>query len=336
MKFLYNIIRLVLLFVVINIAGSFCWPLAAYLTKQDIGILCYWVSGTVFTIGLIWLIISIIKKQSKRFPLWTIAIAFSLLSSRDKCYGENDRYIGEYIEYSEYVEAKWPNIHGIADKFGKKIIEPKFAWILQIFSNRHGAKMFVGVEQHQITNDSVYSLSENTFNLYLYDDDGMLNKIVKVENSKYENITELIENEYGKILYDFSTYALHESTDAETRIRKTQDTEKQDGNNLTEFADEKVNKVSNDEKERYDENQRQEVKEVVVRHVHEKQQVWKERWKPCISCDPNRKGRCNNCHGQGGYYIGNIYNMCGACSGTGACPWCEGRGEIMETYSVWE
>lgn len=309
---LYNIIKLVLLYVVINIAGRFLWPFAAYLTNQDIGILCYWVSGTVFAVGLIWLIISLIKKQSKRFPLWTIAIACSFLSccftTINERYGENTHYIGEFIKYSEYEKDKWPNTHGIADRFGKKIIEPNFAWILQIFSNKHGAKMFVGVEQHCIENDSVPSLSENTFDLYLYDADGMLNKIVKVENSKYENITELIENEYGKILYDFSGYGyLHKETNAYTRIHKVENTGKIEVDRLTEVTDDKATKVCNDEEERYDENDKQEVEEVVVRHMHEKQQVWKERWNPCISCDPNRKGRCNNCHGQGGYYIGNIY-----------------------------
>lgn len=71
-------------------------------------------------------------------------------------------------------------------------------------------------------------------------------------------------------------------------------------------------------------------------HTRQAQQVWKERWKPCISCDPDRKGRCNQCHGRGYYYIGNIHNICTSCNGTGACVWCGGRGEIKETYSVWE
>ena len=61
--------------------------------------------------------------------------------------------------------------------------------------------------------------------------------------------------------------------------------------------------------------------------------MWKERWKPCISCD---RGKCRQCHGQGGYYIGDIYCICTSCNGTGACVWCGGRGEIMETYSTWE
>lgn len=71
-------------------------------------------------------------------------------------------------------------------------------------------------------------------------------------------------------------------------------------------------------------------------HVHEPRQVWKERWNPCTACDPNRPGKCNLCHGQGGYYIGNIFNVCGSCGGTRACYLCGGRGQIMETYSVWE
>lgn len=65
-------------------------------------------------------------------------------------------------------------------------------------------------------------------------------------------------------------------------------------------------------------------------------QVWKERWRICTACDPNRKGYCNNCHGQGGYYIGNIFNVCGVCGGGRSCPMCMGRGEIKETYSTWE
>ncbi|MDE7431013.1 MAG: hypothetical protein K2N34_03745, partial [Lachnospiraceae bacterium] len=71
-------------------------------------------------------------------------------------------------------------------------------------------------------------------------------------------------------------------------------------------------------------------------HTRQVQQVWKDRWKPCISCDPDRKGRCKQCHGRGYYYIGNIHNICTSCNGTGACVWCGGRGEIKETYSVWE
>ena len=69
---------------------------------------------------------------------------------------------------------------------------------------------------------------------------------------------------------------------------------------------------------------------------HQQRQVWKERWRPCTACDPNRKGYCRYCHGQGGSYIGNIYNVCGICGGTGSCTMCGGRGEIKETYSTWE
>lgn len=69
---------------------------------------------------------------------------------------------------------------------------------------------------------------------------------------------------------------------------------------------------------------------------HQSRQVMKERWRPCISCDPDRKGRCSNCHGRGGYYIGNIMNICVSCNGTGVCVWCQGRGEIKEVYTEWE
>lgn len=69
---------------------------------------------------------------------------------------------------------------------------------------------------------------------------------------------------------------------------------------------------------------------------HQQRQVWKERWRNCTACDPDRRGYCRNCHGRGGYYIGNIYNVCGICGGTGSCTMCGGRGEYKETYSTWE
>ena len=69
---------------------------------------------------------------------------------------------------------------------------------------------------------------------------------------------------------------------------------------------------------------------------HQQRQVWKERWRNCTACDPDRRGYCRNCHGRGGYYIGNIFNVCGICAGTGSCTMCGGRGEYKETYSTWE
>lgn len=69
---------------------------------------------------------------------------------------------------------------------------------------------------------------------------------------------------------------------------------------------------------------------------HQQRQVWKERWRNCTACDPDRRGYCRNCHGRGGYYIGNIFNVCGICGGTGSCTMCGGRGEYKETYSTWE
>ena len=69
---------------------------------------------------------------------------------------------------------------------------------------------------------------------------------------------------------------------------------------------------------------------------HQQRQVWKERWRNCTACDPDRRGYCRNCHGRGGYYIGNIFNFCGICAGTGSCTMCGGRGEYKETYSTWE
>ena len=334
--FMKPFLKIACLFVVIYLLGQTLWPFLSYLTGIDIGVLIYWITFIGCIMGLSTLIFAIIRKTKKTIALWIIICSLSCipcLSYIYDCYGENGRFIGDYMEYCRYDEMKWPNVHGIVNKWGRKIIDPRFAWVVQIFSNKSKTKMFVGIQRHQIENETDPSLSENTFDLYFFDEDCILNNTVKIEDSKYENIMELIENEYGNILYDFDRYG-HNFTDSETRIRKDGRGESHVVNQEGSVEEQETDgqKITED-KEEYDV---MESKDVEVSHVHQKQQVWKERWNPCISCDPNRKGRCNNCHGQGGYYIGNIYSMCGCCNGTGACPWCGGRGEILETYSVWE
>lgn len=64
-------------------------------------------------------------------------------------------------------------------------------------------------------------------------------------------------------------------------------------------------------------------------HEPQPHTIYEEVWIPCMTCHGD--GKCTNCNGNGGYYIGNYYNVCGVCNGTGCCPWCGGRGQQMET-----
>lgn len=78
----------------------------------------------------------------------------------------------------------------------------------------------------------------------------------------------------------------------------------------------------------------QDTKQHQESHQHYEPQphtVYEDVWFPCLTCHGD--GKCTNCNGRGGYYIGAYYNVCGVCNGTGCCPWCGGRGQQKETRS---
>lgn len=326
------IVKAVFLFIAVNILGFFIWPYASYLTGCDIGILCYWVSAVVALFGLILFFIAYIRKRSKKKSLWIIMLACAIFSSVWTIlnrYGENGNFVGEYIEFSKYEDRKYPNINGLADKFGREFIEPQYDCILKVFSNDKESYIYVGVESHIAKEDSMVDGDETdfySFILHLHDEDGKLKKIENITESDCDYIKDYIEKHIGKITDEYG-YCLHD------RMIKTVTQGDLTPKSLTKNSQKAKSEEKNVMPAMGQNDNEKDVKEVVVRHVHEKQQVWKERWKPCISCD---RGKCRQCHGQGGYYIGNIYNICTSCNGTGACVWCNGRGEIMETYSTWE
>lgn len=200
------ILKAIILFITVNIVGLFVWPYASYLTGCDIGILCYLVSASTAIIGLILLIISFIKKQSKEKALWVIITSFALYSccfvTIYNKYGENGHFVGEYIEISKYDENRWPNIYGLANKFGHEFIEPKYDWIMKVFINDKKSYIYIGVESHMVKKDSIVdgnSINFYTHVLYLYDEDGKLQEIENIIESDCDNVKDYVNKHIGKI-----------------------------------------------------------------------------------------------------------------------------------------
>ncbi len=338
MKTTLVVIKFVLLLVLINIAGRFLWPYLAFVTGSDI-LLCYYISGIVALSGIVLLIIAFIMKQSKTCALWIIATACALFSSCFisifKPYNKGGHYIDNYIVFKETKAGMEPNTHGLADKFGCEFIAPHYNWIVKAFDKKDSESIYIGIKSKEVPTekeDSVDSIGSNpdyyTFKLHLHNEEGKLKKTIDVTESDCDFIDEHIEKHIGEILETYSYVSILKS---KMRILKSKQANNETENEIAshseeEYTDEEYETSNSDDDE-------EETTEIVVKHVREPQQVWKQRWKPCISCD---RGKCGQCHGQGGYYIGDYYNACTSCYGTGACIWCEGRGEIMETYSVWE
>lgn len=333
--FTKNFVKVLLLFIAVNIAGMFLWPYFSYLTGYDIGILCYGCSAVVALFGMILFIDACIRKRSKRISLWTIALACALFSTTGRIcdrYGDKGDFVGEYIRiYNTDKDREYPNVTGLADKFGCEFIEPQYDCVMKVFSNDKASYIYVGGKSHLAKRDSMVdgdNVNFYSFVLYLHDEHGKLKSIKNITESDCDDIDDYIEKHIGKITDRYGSFV--DERMIKTIVQVDTTLEAMDDDCQEVVAEENDVELATSEA---DNENDEEVKEVVVRHVHERQQVWKQRWRPCISCD---RGKCKLCHGQGGYYIGDMYNFCMSCSGTGACALCDGRGEIMETYSTWE
>ena len=240
-----------------------------------------------------------------------------------KRYGHNSIYIGDFIGI--YSDTNIPNNWGLADKFGCTFIEPKYDFIVKVFEDKTSSYIYIGIKSNLIEGDSLVGDKNIEFyshDLCLFDKDGVLQKILSVDKGDCNYINDYIEKHIGKIT---EQYWGGQNYSRMIKDISELSTDNWDSNNEIEGGVSELESTN----DQYNKGIRQSEKN----NMREKKQVWKERWKPCISCD---SGKCRECHGQGGFYIGDIYNLCGSCGGSRICRWCNGRGEVLETYSTWE
>lgn len=67
-----------------------------------------------------------------------------------------------------------------------------------------------------------------------------------------------------------------------------------------------------------------------TQQVYTPEYGYRDVWVQCTYCGGS--GKCQICHGQGGYYNGNYYNMCMGCMGTKVCPVCQGKTGYFEKH----
>lgn len=247
-------------------------------------------------------------------------INFSQYSIKDDCVN------GVYAFWNRYNSND--NSYGLMDKFGSIVVEPIYGKIVRVFSNDREDFVIVGVKRN----------GKSFFVLHIYDEKYRVLREVVVKESCYGNITAHIENEIGSIS---SVYADWYFTDGEklkeassrppkidlSRKKVDRNFEQEDAvrDNVIEHK-ERVDR--SDSKPQVSERQKSESHE-----THVPQEVMKERWRPCTACD---RGKCRQCNGRGYYYNVDMRMSCLICNMTGRCPYCEGRGETIEFYSVWE
>lgn len=218
------------------------------------------------------------------------------------------------------------------DKFGSVVVnQDYYSLLVRVFSNDREEFVIVGAIRYK-KND------RNTFTLYIYDDECRMLKTVDVKESCHGNIYDHILNEIGPIeveyisCWDRGYYELKEVSYSPPKIdlskKKADGYFSQDGAGRDKEIEHESSVKRSGSKLQASGTQKSESRE-----THVPQEVWKEHWKPCTACD---RGKCRQCNGRGSYYIGDMHTLCQSCNMTGMCPWCEGRGETLEFYRVWE
>ena len=327
----------ILLVTVLVIAiGKYLWPFLSYLFGVKIKLLHTIICSILALIGVVSFFI---KRTNKVIGIGLIIIAsalwFSYFINRERFDVYPQEYRGDYMEFSD-PSKKYINHYGLVNKYGQEFIAPRYAVLLKVFDKTAQKDVFIGIQYYKFSRAEADSIMEakglNTndknidnrsqvkeIKITSFSLSGERNNVKTIDKMCCGGIEEYISKHIGEIVVRYSDIWLF-SGQSFSCIKTSHDEDDINSSNSTLDI---VNVAEVDDNS--SEN-----------HNNQRQQVWKERWKPCISCNPNRKGFCNNCHGEGGYYIGNIFNVCGVCGGARACPVCGGRGEIKETYSTWE
>lgn len=321
------VFKFVLLFVLVYILGQRLWPFFAYLTGVEmifLRYLCYYTSIIIFTIGLIWLIISSIKRSNTRIPSYLITISCAIFLSFftiKKYYEKHGRYVGEYIKLCDKSSYRY----GLANKFGVEFIEPKYKGVVKAFETKSKEYVYIGIDKNSEKTDTIDNKPAYYYSyvLYLHDEDGDMKQIIDIKENDCDHIDEYIEKYIGKVI---ENYGYHFAFNA--YMLKTENEHTKKDSEYTE-TDNKMN-TSNQESE----------EEVIIRHVHESSEysgpeyATRDVWVDCMEC--HGTGKCKYCQGTGKCWYGNSYEDCVTCHGSTNCQICYGtRGHYeKQTYQI--
>lgn len=336
-------ILILLVFALIIAIGKYFWPFTSYLLGIDIELASKSLCFIFALVGILIVVSSLLRKKDNKivgiyFIIIACALGVSYFINIERFDVTPQYYRGDYMAFSD-PSKKWINQHGLINKYGQEIIAPHYATLLKAFDKKNNRDVIIGIQYYRYSKSEVDSIitareldSKEVDNrcqvkevkLTIFSLNGERNDVRVINEMCCKDMEEYINKHIGEIINLYlDLWWCPEEDFLCIKKEHDEDNLKSDAKSDTEFSE---NSTAEDKGNTNSSNN----------YTTPKQQVWKERWIPCTSCDPNRKGFCNNCHGEGGYYIGNIFNVCGICGGTRACPICGGRGEIKENYSTWE
>ena len=338
---MFKIISLVLVF----LFGNYFWHLLSYYTGLNIQISSFGLTVVIAVIGIILLIISFVKGESKSTSLYLIGIACAFFASYAKnvVYERfsNDCYQDGYLLFHEYEEDSWPNIHGLVDKYGKEFIRPRYSAILKVFDQKRKKDFFVGIsvfyykkakadsiiqaiggDTENINGDyQICSFSVTTFSL-----EGERLDYSTITTMECKDLEEYVFKNIGDILVDYN-HELYSYDEKEFFcIRKTFNSDNEEN-----AEDETAKEIYSTEEPSQEENVEQNQPNNNVNQVRSASPEYETRevWVDCMDC--RGTGQCSTCHGNGwcvSTWSNGDYNetyKCIVCHGSGRCQMCYGN-----------
>lgn len=337
---MFKIISLILVF----LFGNYFWHLLSYYTGLNIQITSFGLTVAIAIIGIILLIISFVKNESKSTSLYLIGIACAFFA----CYAKNvvyerfsnDCYQDGYLLFHEYEEDSWPNIHGLVDKYGKEFIKPRYDVILKVFDKKRKKDVFVGISvfyykeaeadsiiqvrggdtENIHDDDQICSFSVTTFSL-----DGERLDYNTITTMDCKDMEEYVFKHIGDILVDYSDKFYVYDEEAFFCIRETSNSDNEENS-----EDEITEEIYSTEEPSQEENVEQNQHSNNVNQVRSASPEYETRdvWVDCMNCMGS--GKCPSCHGNGwcvSTWSDGSYNdtyKCPVCHGGGRCQMCYG------------
>lgn len=351
---MFKIISLVIIF----LFGNYFWHLLSYYTGLNIEITSFGLTVAIAIIGIILLIISFVKNESKSTSLYLIGIACAFFASyvKNVVYERfsNDCYQDGYLLFHEYEEDSWPNIHGLVDKYGKEFIKPRYGVILKVFDKKRKKDVFVGISVFYYKEAEADSIIQarggDTDNIH--DDDqicsfGVTTYSLEGERLDYCTITtmdckdmeEYVFKHIGDILVDYSDKFYVYDEEAFFCIRETSNSDNEE-NTEDETTEEIYSTEEPSQEENVEQNQHSNDDYYPSNDSYENQDMNNGSYRPeCRAC--RGKGDCFVCEGRGYTHTKRVYNNslgcwdlvdepCHSCGNTGKCTACKGDGFLDE------
>lgn len=352
---MFKIISLVIIF----LFGNYFWHLLSYYTGLNIEITSFGLTVAIAIIGIILLIISFVKDESKSTSLYLIGIACAFFA----CYAKNDTgrrfsndcYQDGYLIFSEYDKDRRPNYNGLVDKYGKEFIKPRYGVILKVFDKKRKKDVFVGISvfyYKEAEADSIIQVrGGDTVNIH--DDDQICSFSVTTfsldgERLDYNTITTMdckdMEEYVFKHIGDISVYYRYRNISwydekAFFCIRETSNSDNEE-NTEDESTEEIYSTEEPSQEENVEQNQHSNDDYYPSNDSYENQDMNNGSYRPeCRAC--RGKGDCFVCEGRGYTHTKRVYNNslgcwdlvddpCHSCGNTGKCTACKGDGFLDE------